>query len=75
MITSASLLRAALQPHVLIRGLIRSLSLGSLEFRLAMQALDRAQYAFGIQRAIFLASRLKQPSVSVLEFGVGTGGG
>lgn len=40
-----------------------------------MQALDRAQYVFGIMQAMYLASRLDLSRVSVLEFGVGTGRG
>jgi hypothetical protein len=40
-----------------------------------MQALEKAQYAFGIKQAVYLASRLNHPRVSVLEFGVGTGTG
>lgn len=49
--------------------------MGSLEFRLSLQALEKAPYAFGIQQAIYLASKLNHPRVSVLEFGVGTGNG
>jgi hypothetical protein len=75
MTSHAALLRALLQPHVIVRAIIRSLSLGSLEFRLAMQALEKAQYAFGIRQAIYLASRLKHSRVAVIEFGVGAGGG
>lgn len=75
MTNPALLLRAFLQPQVLVRGVIRSLSLGSVEFRLAMQALEKAQYAFGIRQAIYLASRLSHSRVAVIEFGVGAGGG
>lgn len=75
MTNPALLLRAFLQPQVLVRGVIRSLSLGSVEFRLAMQALEKAQYAFGIRQAIYLASRLGHSRVAVIEFGVGAGGG
>ena len=38
-----------------------------------MQALEKAQYAFGVKQAIYLASRLNEPRVSVIEFGVGAG--
>jgi hypothetical protein len=72
---SAKLLRALLSPQVIARHLIRTLSLGSVEFRLAMEALERGEYAFGIKQAIYLASKLKHPRVSVLEFGVGAGAG
>jgi len=75
MTSSVGIIRAVVQPHVLVRGLIRTLSLGSLEFRLGMQALEKAQYAFGIKQAIYLAARLNRTRVAVLEFGVGTGGG
>ena len=41
--------------------------------RLIHLATDKAQYAFGIKQAVYLASRLNHPRVSVLDFGVGTG--
>lgn len=72
---SAMLLRALLSPQVIARHIIRSFSLGSLEFRLAMQALEKGEYAFGIKQAVYLASRLEHSRISVLEFGVGTGNG
>lgn len=71
----ATVLRALLSPQIVIRHIIRSHSLGSVEFRLSMGALEKAQYAFGIKQAIYLASRLNHKKVSVLEFGVGTGRG
>jgi hypothetical protein len=71
----AKSLRALLSPQIVARRVIRSLALGSLEFRLAMQALEKAQYAFGIKQAIYLASRLNHRRVAVIEFGVGTGRG
>lgn len=74
-ISWAKLLRALLSPQVAVRQVIRRFSIGSLDFRLAMQALDRPQYAFGVKQAIYLASRLKLRRVSVIEFGVATGGG
>lgn len=40
-----------------------------------MDALEKAQYAFGIKQAIYLASRLNHRRVSVIEFGVGSGQG
>lgn len=73
--TSARLVRALLRPEILVRQMIRRWSLGSLEFRLAMQALNRLEYAFGVRQAIFLAKRLKLKSVSVVEFGVAQGDG
>lgn len=71
----ASTLRALLSPQVIARHIIRRHSLGSVEFRLSMEALEKAQYAFGIKQAIYLASRLNQERVTVIEFGVGTGRG
>lgn len=75
MTSAATLLRALLEPQVIARAIIKKLSLGSVEFRLAMQALEKAQYAFGIRQAIYLASRLGHSRVAVIEFGVGAGGG
>lgn len=72
---AAKLARAILCPHVVARHVIRTLSLGSLEFRLSLQALERAQYAFGIRQAMYLASKLNHSRVSALEFGVGGGNG
>ncbi len=74
-INASKLLRALFSPQVLARRLIRTLGLGSLELRLAMQALVRAEYAFGVLQSIYLASRLNQARVSVIEFGVATGSG
>jgi hypothetical protein len=37
--------------------------------------LDRPQYAFGVKQAVYLASKLRHSKVSVIEFGVATGGG
>lgn len=71
----ASTLRAMLSPQVIVRHIIRRYSLGSVEFRLSMEALEKAQYAFGIKQAIYLASRLNHKRVSVIEFGVGAGRG
>ena len=34
-----------------------------------------AQYAFGVKQAIYLASKLKHPKVTVIEFGVASGDG
>lgn len=74
-ITWAILVRACLRPEFAVRQIIRRWSIGSLDFRLAVQALDRPQYAFGVKQAIYLASKLKHPKVSVIEFGVGAGDG
>jgi hypothetical protein len=72
---AAKVLRAIVRPEIAVRQIIKRFGIGSVEFRLALQALDRPQYAFGVHQAILLASRLKHPRVSVLEFGVARGGG
>jgi len=64
-----------LRPEILIRQIVRRFGIGSLDFRLAPQALDRPMYVFGAKQAVYLASRLKLPSVSVIEFGVAGGAG
>jgi hypothetical protein len=74
-LTLAKLARACLSPEYAVRQIIRRCSIGSLDFRLALQALDRPEYAFGVKQAIYLAKKLKHPKVSVIEFGVATGAG
>ena len=71
----ARLLRALVRPEYWLRQIIRKLNIGSLEFRLGMQALYRPEYAFGVLQAIYLAKRLNLDSVSVVEFGVAGGNG
>lgn len=71
----AKIFRAICCPEIAIRQLIRTFSIGSLDFRLAIDALDRPQYAFGVKQAIYLATKLKLPKVSVIEFGVAAGEG
>lgn len=72
---AAKFLRSVLSPEVAVRQMIRRLSIGSVDFRLSLQALDRPQYAFGAKHAVRLASKLGYRSVSLVEFGVATGGG
>ena len=72
---SARLLRAILRPEYWVRQILKRLSLGSLEFRFSIQAVDRPQYVFGVMQAIYLAKRLKLGAVSVVEFGVARGDG
>jgi hypothetical protein len=74
-VTWAKLARACLIPEYAVRQIIRRCSVGSLDFRLALQALDRPEYAFGVKQAIHLATKLKHRKVSVIEFGVATGAG
>ena len=71
----AKLVRSVVRPEYAVRAIIRGLSIGSVDFRLSLQALDRAEYAYGVKQAVHLASRLNHKKVSVIEFGVATGGG
>jgi len=71
----ARIVRALVRPEYWLRQIIKKMNLGSLEFRLGMQALHRPEYAFGVLHAIYLAKRLKLDSVSVVEFGVAGGNG
>jgi hypothetical protein len=59
----------------LIKRLIARLGIGSFEFRYRIEALQRMQYAFIMYEAAKLAARLRQPRISVLEFGVAGGAG
>jgi len=68
-------LRAALRPHLIAKALITRFAFGSFEFRLALDALPRPWYGYGVYHAAVLAQRLKVPEIAVLEFGVAGGGG
>jgi hypothetical protein len=59
----------------LARRLIKQFSLFSYENRLAIDAIDRPNYGFCIFQAAKLASLLKYPRISVVEFGCGGGNG
>jgi hypothetical protein len=72
---SALALKAALQPHLLAKALLTRLSLGPFEFRLALDALPRPWYGYGVYHAARLAERLRIPRIVVLEFGVAMGEG
>jgi hypothetical protein len=72
---SALALKAALQPHLLAKALITKFSLGSFEFRLALDALRRPWYGYGLYHAALLAERLRIPRIVALEFGVAMGEG
>jgi hypothetical protein len=72
---SAVALRAALRPHLIAKALITRFGIGSFEFRLALDALPRPWYGYGVYHAAHLAHRLKIGEISVLEFGVAGGGG
>ena len=60
---------------VLAREFIKQLSLFSYEKRLSIEAVDRPHYGYCIFQAARLASLLRYPKISVIEFGCGDGGG
>ena len=72
---SAVAFRAALRPHLIAKALITRFAFGSFEFRLALDALPRPAYGYGVYHAAQLAQRLNIPEIAVLEFGVAAGGG
>src|SRR5262249_5196981 len=61
--------------ETLFRACLKKFSLGSFEFRLAFDAVDRPWYAHGMYEAAVLARKLKLPGISVIEFGVAQGSG
>lgn len=73
------LLRVAGSPRplraALVRSIIRRFSLFSYRDRLFINAVDRPHYGHCIYEAAQLASRLKYPRMSVIEFGCGGGNG
>lgn len=69
-LTSRTPLRVALAKRI-----IKRFSLFSYENRLMIDAVDRAHYGFCIFQAARLASLLKYPKISVVEFGCGGGNG
>ncbi len=72
---NALALRALLRPEILIRKLLKTFSIGSLEFRMAFDAVERPWYAYGIFEAARLSKQLKMPGITVIEFGVAQGNG
>jgi hypothetical protein len=74
-LSCARALRSILQPEIAARSIIKHFSIGSLDFRLSLQALDRPHYAFGVKQAVYLAKKLKHSEVSVVELGVARGDG
>jgi hypothetical protein len=60
---------------VLAKRFIKRLSLFSYEERLSIEAVDRPNYGYCIFQAARLASLLKYPRISVIEFGCGGGNG
>jgi hypothetical protein len=72
---TAKVLRALVEPETVIRTFLKQFSLGSFEFRLAFDAFRHPAYAHGIYEAARLALLLKQPAISVVEFGVAQGSG
>ncbi len=59
----------------LFRGLIKRLKIGGYRFRLKIGAVERPHYAYILYQAAQLASRLGEPRISAIEFGVAGGGG
>jgi hypothetical protein len=59
----------------LAKWFIKQFSLFSYEDRLSIGAIDRPQYGYCIFQAARLASLLKYPKISVIEFGCGGGNG
>jgi hypothetical protein len=72
---SALVLKAVSQPHLIAKALVTKFSLGSFEFRLALDALPRPWYGYGVYHAARLAESLHIPRIVVLEFGVAMGDG
>jgi SAM-dependent methyltransferase len=60
---------------VLARKFIKHFGLFSYEQRLSIEAVDRPNYGYCIFQAARLASLLRYPRISVLEFGCGGGNG
>lgn len=60
---------------ILTRKLVRTFNLLSYRDRLAIGAVERWTYAYCIFQAARLASLLKYPRISILEFGCGGGNG
>ena len=60
---------------ILARKIIKTFNLISYQDRVAIGAVDRPTYAYCIFQAAQLASLLKYPRISILEFGCGGGNG
>lgn len=72
---SALALKAVVQPYFLAKALLTKFPFGSFEFRLALDALPRPWYGYGVYQAARLAERLGIPRIVVVEFGVAMGDG
>lgn len=68
-------IRLLLQPGRLVLATLRRLPVGSHALRGALDLYPRPHYAYGVQQAAVLASRLRIPRISVIEFGVAGGAG
>ena len=64
-----------MHPATLVLAVLRRVPVGSYELRCALDLYPRPQYAYGVQQAAILASRLGVPRISVVEFGVAGGNG
>ena len=72
---AALAVKAVTNPVLLVKALARRFSWGSFEFRLALDALPRPWYGYGVYHAARLAQLLRVPRIAVLEFGVAAGDG
>src|ERR1700692_54211 len=72
---SAKVLKALSRPETIIRALLKRFPVGSFEFRMALDAINRPWYAHGMYEAAQLGLLLRRPSISVAEFGVAHGDG
>jgi hypothetical protein len=59
----------------LLKVAIQRFEVGSYSFRYSINALWRSNYAYLVYEAAQMATRLGEPAVSILEFGVAGGGG
>jgi hypothetical protein len=62
-------------PASILVAIGRRLPFGSFQLRCALDLHPRPHYAFGVQQAATLASRLGVPAITVIEFGVAGGQG
>lgn len=68
------IIRAILDPSLAVRFLWKKIPVGSFGLRSKFDATERPPYAFGVYYAAKLARALGIGRISVIEFGVGSGG-
>jgi len=69
------LLNEAHPIRTILQEAAKRLNLGSYEHRIALGAIERPHYAYGVYNAGYLAKKLGLARVSLLEFGVAGGNG